>query len=447
MQIFYFPQVSQNALICGQCTENVESFSKFYSEIQKQQQILIEESRKKDEEVQFIILVEQQTEENKPEQVQEPRTLIFSEDESQPNDTELIDEKVHASKQDSSSLTNLDEFPIHIIEDGKLIPKGKQLTKMISKFYKLECDLCPVKKKFRKFSAMSTHFRNVHLSKSHVYCCNMKITKLRQIALHMARHIQPSAFKCTICNKLLTSPKILTLHLQNHLPEEKRRLACPENGCNRRFAYQSALVNHSLSHLSEEDRASFSCCDKKFANSSRLKSHIANSHSTHEKREFICEICSKTFTTKSNLSYHLTTHTQDFQVQCELCGKWLKNKVCLRKHMTIHSETKHNCDKCNYSSANKQCLINHQKVHHSEEKPFRCEHCGNSFKLKNTLINHVNGMHKGIRKYHCEFCSKTFVSSGNCKFSHFTINSRNSHDFLSIQTQIMHTVREFIQKS
>lgn len=349
------------------------------------------------------------------EQSQE-RTLIFSEDESQHNDNELINEKVIEIKQESiDNLINLDEFPKHIIEDGKLILKGKQLTKLISKFYKLECDLCSEKKKFRKFSAMSTHFRNAHSCKSHVYCCNMKITKLRQIALHMARHIQPSAFKCTICDKLLTSPKILTLHLQNHLPEEKRRLACPEDGCNRRFAYQSALVNHSLSHLSDEERASFSCCNKKFANSTRLKCHIANTHSNHEKKEFSCEICSKTFTTKSNLSYHLTTHTQDFQVQCKLCEKWLKNKVCLRKHMTMHSDTKHNCDQCNYSSANKQCLINHQKVHHSEDKPFKCEHCGNSFKLKNTLINHVNGMHKGIRKYQCEFCYKTFVSSGNCK--------------------------------
>jgi hypothetical protein len=287
---------------------------------------------------------------------------------------------------------------------------------MISKFYKLGCDLCPTKR-FRRFTALVTHFRTQHSCRPYVHCCGTKISKLRRIALHMARHIQPSAFKCHVCNKFLTSPKILLLHLQNHEPEEKRRFACAEPSCNRRFSYQSALVNHSLSHLSEEERSVFSCCNKKFANSARLKLHITTVHSCNVNRKFTCDICTKVFSSKSNFVYHLTTHQMGHQVQCNLCGKRLKNKICLKKHMTMHSETKFACESCDYSSANKQCLVNHQKIHHSDVKPFKCETCGNSFKLKNTLINHINAMHKGLRKYQCEFCEKTFVSSGNCKFN------------------------------
>lgn len=401
----------------------METFNQYYLEIHKQQEDLQKRNQQKNE-VQIIILLEQH---NTVETCNEENPVYdgvpqLTDDQNDKVDIEESNCLVESAQTEvpfnptvPSTVPNLEDFPQQIIRNGKLIVQGKELTKMISKFYKLECDLCP-SKRFRKFSALVTHFRNQHSSRPYVHCCDMKITRLRRIAMHMARHIQPSAFKCNMCNKFLTSPKILLLHLQNHLPEEKRRYACPEAICNRRFSYQSALVNHSLSHLSEEDRSVFGCCDKKFANSARLKSHIAAVHSTVQMKKFTCDICSRVFTTRSNLIYHVTTHQIGHQVQCKLCLKWLKNKICLKKHMTTHSETKFACEICDYSSANKQCLVNHQKVHHSEVKPFNCEVCGNSFKLKNTLVNHINAMHKGLRKYKCEFCAKTFVSSGNCEF-------------------------------
>lgn len=326
-------------------------------------------------------------------------------------------EKVQkASKVASKSKLNFEGFPKDLIQDGKLLVKGKELSKLIARFYRLECLEC--NKKFRKLHVFANHFKNQHKNaKGFVTCCGIKIVKLRQIAMHMARHIQPDAFTCSICNKLLTCPKILQYHVQNHLPEHERSLACPEPGCNRRFSYQSALVTHSISHLPEEERTLYSCCGRKFSTASRLAAHTNTVHSKVAlKKEFSCEICEKRFLCKSNLAYHLTTHKDfEFQVQCEICDKWLKNKICLRKHMAIHSEVRHLCDLCEYSAVNRQCLINHKKIQHSDSKPFSCEVCSKSFKLKNTLTNHINAQHNGVRRYTCEFCQRTFVSSGNCK--------------------------------
>jgi hypothetical protein len=291
--------------------------------------------------------------------------------------TEIEEETQQERTQIKSQMVpiNLEGFPKEMIKDSKLIIKGKELSRLIAKFYRLECNLC--KRKFRKFSAMINHFKNEHSTKGFVNCCGLKIVKIRQIALHMARHIQPDAFKCPKCEKLLTCPKILQFHIQNHLPESERTLKCPEPGCNRRFSYQSALVTHSVSHLPEEERTTFGCqtCGRKFSTSGRLSAHINVVHMKNSlKKEFSCEICSKNFLCKSNLAYHVTTHKNfEFQVQCLICNKWLKNKICLRKHMAIHSDIRHFCNLCEYSAVNKQCLINHIKTQHSDSKPHSCE--------------------------------------------------------------------------
>lgn len=444
--------MSDNVLICKICTERLESFDAFYSEIHKSQlkfeeqqasqQAMVEQK----DEIRFIILLKDNKTEIQLKEIESSEGIenqfatmldIPTETLQMPQQAEITEVTAGETKDDASvddsdieeqtsvetrlMSLNLESLPKELIVDGKLLIKGKELSKLIAKFYKLECNVCSVKKKFRKFSAMINHFKNEHSMKGFVSCCGLKIVKIRQIAMHMARHIQPEAFKCSLCNKMLTCPKILQYHMQNHLPEEERNLACPEEGCNRRFSYQSALVTHSISHLPEEQRTTFSCehCGRKFKTAGRLTVHRNSVHSKNiVRKEFSCEICSKKFFCKSNLAYHLTTHKNfEFQVECEICNKWLKNKICLRKHMTIHSETRHFCDICEYSAVNKQCLMNHKKVQHSDSKPYSCEVCSKTFKLKNTLINHVNAQHNGLRKYSCEFCSKTFVSSGNCKLS------------------------------
>lgn len=337
-------------------------------------------------------------------------------------DLEDIDEKIEEDENVGIKLEpiNLDGFPKEIIKDSKIIIRGKELSKLISKFYCLECDLCSTGKgKFKKLSTLIQHYKTEHQMKGYVTCCSTKFVKLRGMALHMALHIQPEAFQCTICKKYLTCPKILQYHMQNHLPENERPLKCLEHGCERRFSYQSALNTHTISHLPENERTTFVCsiveCNKKFSSAGRLSTHVNTAHNKHH-NEFVCQKCGKSFSCKSNLSYHLTTHQpHQHQVQCPECQKWLKNRLCLRKHMSLHKNVRHFCGICDYSAVNKQCLRNHVRVQHSDSKPFQCSVCSRNFKLKNTLINHM-AQHSGIRKFQCEFCEKRFASSGNCKF-------------------------------
>lgn len=111
--------------------------------------------------------------------------------------------------------------------------------------------------RFDSLSALCQHYVETHQIKGYVVCCNLKLIKLRAMTLHMARHLQPDAFKCPKCDKMLTCPKILQYHIQNHLPESERPLACLQ--CPRRFSYSSALLAHAISHQPESQRAAHVC--------------------------------------------------------------------------------------------------------------------------------------------------------------------------------------------
>lgn len=54
-----------------------------------------------------------------------------------------------SDNEDWPAQTTLDDFPNKIIENGLLLVKGKKLMSMICKYYKLECDICEPKTRFK----------------------------------------------------------------------------------------------------------------------------------------------------------------------------------------------------------------------------------------------------------------------------------------------------------
>ncbi|XP_062560455.1 zinc finger and SCAN domain-containing protein 2-like [Armigeres subalbatus] len=360
------------------------------------------------------------TEEYLEDEIEEVNFEDADDDDDDDDEVEEDYEVLHTDNDGESEIgtKNVSEFPQELIRANRLIVRGQELSRLIAKFYELTCELCnegngDSSEKFLTLEAYLTHFKDAHGAKGYVWCCNKRIIKPKLMAMHMARHIQPDAFKCPECNKLMTTPRILQYHMQNHRPEEERPYKCTQ--CPRRFSYASALSSHSQSHLPEKERTQYVCdeCGKSYSSAKYWTEHIALRHSKVEPLAYVCHVCAKRFTSKSNLTYHLTTHQPKIhQVQCDQCQKWLKNKLCLRKHMVQHSMVRHKCNLCDYSALNLQCLKNHLRVQHTDSKPFACDVCGKSFKLKNTLLNH-QVQHTGVKKFSCEFCARTFASSGN----------------------------------
>ena len=56
-----------------------------------------------------------------------------------------------------------------------------------------------------------------------------------------------------------------------------------------------------------------------------------------EIRQFLCDQCSRSFTSKKNLKVHQCTHTEERLHQCPYCNKGCKTKQNLATHIRIHT--------------------------------------------------------------------------------------------------------------
>ncbi|XP_077295697.1 uncharacterized protein LOC143917936 [Arctopsyche grandis] len=315
------------------------------------------------------------------------------------------------SNSNLSESKNTDyNFPSEIYRNGKLFLKGPSLENAINKFYDLGCEVCKEKVEFAEINDLFKHYELEHKTKGYVICCNSKLYNRRAICMHMGRHLQPTAFECPICKKIVSRPIILEKHIQSHLPDEEKPYKCQQ--CDKRFGNMAALNNHKQIHIPISERDSYTCkvCGKVFTMSSSLRNHVAL---VHGNVKYLCSECGQSCQSKTNLTLHMLTHepAEKHQARCSQCDVVCKNKYLLRRHMKRHADLLQ-CSLCEFSTPLQIELRAHMRVKHSDSKPYSCVICGKQFKMKSCMNTHM-AQHTGERKYLCPFCPKTFAASGN----------------------------------
>ncbi|KAI3362396.1 hypothetical protein L3Q82_012701 [Scortum barcoo] len=100
-------------------------------------------------------------------------------------------------------------------------------------------------------------------------------------------------------------------------------------------------------------------CDRVFQH---LESYVGH---LKEHRQFLCLVCGKGFSQKSNLTRHVHVHTGVKPFRCPLCHKTFSQKATLQDHLNLHTGDKpHKCNYCAVHFAHKAGLRRHLKDIH-----------------------------------------------------------------------------------
>ncbi|XP_060852363.1 zinc finger protein 716-like isoform X2 [Rhopalosiphum padi] len=193
-----------------------------------------------------------------------------------------------------------------------------------------------------------------------------------------------------------------SVHSHENVHIRKLPLVC--NVCFKTFISKSKLSIHKRTHTGEKPYAC-NVCGRSFAKNSSLVVH----YRTHTgEKPYACEVCGRSFTIHKTLAEHKRTHTGEKPYACNVCGRSFTIHKTLAEHKRTHTgEKPYACEVCGRSFTIHKTLVVHKRTH-TGEKPYACEVCGRSFTIHKTLAEHKR-THTGEKPYACEVCGRSFT--------------------------------------
>lgn len=265
------------------------------------------------------------------------------------------------------------------------------------------CDKCD--RIFRKISHLNIHKVRAHLEEYPFKCeaCNKGFVIKRNYDCHLLTHTETELpHKCEYCSRSFSNPEHLHRHLFIHTENISYGIKYKVNRCyfcKRSFKSIEQLMEHrekcrskkapyathrirapritSFTNSSESKEFKCPLCPRSYHFIEGLESHTRRIHKSNENSKILCAICGKSV---SNIFIHMAGHAENKPYKCDLCPKTFTTKTVLRQHLLVHSG----------------------------EKPFVCSSCGKAFNNYYNLQVHER-IHKGDRCHKCVICGRGFL--------------------------------------
>ncbi|XP_051862485.1 testis-specific zinc finger protein topi [Drosophila albomicans] len=365
----------------------------------------------------------------------------------------------------------------HISVHYPLLPKAKKSTTVQETEADLKRQLSALSVEGNQLLAVSMQLDKLQryehelfssLILSHVLqCefCDYIFADVKLMLKHEATHLPERRFECFACSLVMTTAKEASVHYQTdcvYMREGLKQLQmCPNryfvcNVCELKFANVELLQEHRYSayhyypRLSESGKRMILPCDfcaSNFEYAHEIQPHYEEKHLNKKKREkelrnnsgnaggnaavgrlrqYLCDICGKSYTQSSHLWQHLRFHQGVKPFVCDEpgCGR----KFTIRPDLNDHTrkchtgERPYHCLVCGKRFLTGSVFYQHRLIHRGERR-YECDECGKRFYRADALKNHQR-IHTGEKPYDCQYCTKTFRQRGD-RDKH--VRARHSH--------------------
>ncbi|KAH8310809.1 hypothetical protein KR044_003070, partial [Drosophila immigrans] len=288
----------------------------------------------------------------------------------------------------------------------------------------------------------------------HCEFCDYIFADISSLLGHAATHVPERRFECSACNLLMTTAKEASVHYQTecvYMREGLKQLQMSPNRyfvcnvCELKFGNAELLQEHRYSsyhyfpRLSESGKrlllpCEFCACNFEYAH--EIQPHYEEKHLNKKKREkelrhngngnagsaqvgrlrqYLCDICGKSYTQSSHLWQHLRFHQGVKPFVCDEpgCGR----KFTIRPDLNDHTrkchtgERPYHCLVCGKRFLTGSVFYQHRLIHRGERR-YECDECGKRFYRADALKNHQR-IHTGEKPYDCQYCTKTFRQRGD----------------------------------
>ncbi|XP_003228794.3 zinc finger protein 98 [Anolis carolinensis] len=239
------------------------------------------------------------------------------------------------------------------------------------KTFLYHCKKC--KKSFQDLSRLEEHMQLHVVGKTYgCSLCGKEFFRSANLRMHKLTHSAEKPHKCPLCKKGFIRPADVRRHLRcfhkmDHSSIILRNASVMNHWSgaqqNQGDREKPGQLVSAAKKPEEEVSKWYFCpiCNKGFSTSSLLSKHKVIHR---EEKPYRCKECGKAFVQLIRLKRHCQTHTGERPFSCEDCGKTFTRLGSVKRHQRIHTgEKPYICSHCSLSFSELGTLKRHEKIH------------------------------------------------------------------------------------